>query len=319
MIALTLRRVETRLPLVVRRKYTMKWGLKRGVLRKLRLERGWTQGMVAAKSGMSVRQVKAHESRRPPKSIRNDYLIALIEVFKQKGPKHIADFDGPPEATPSLLSASSSKRPANEATVSELEQSINGGEPESNAPPTLSTLSQRSERERQIDLDDVHIEIPQGRFPLLGLNWFKLVWSRPLKYNDTRFLVVGEVDDYQGLSLPVRKTFDVDDGGKYRLVRWLDDKTFFYTTVFALKSTQADALTPVALTKGRTAMIIRVVYKEPVTRKWPGFYFYGSDKPFEFGFICEEILPTVPEIGGRGATTTAAGGEKRRSKAERTR
>src|SRR4051812_15924086 len=124
MIALTLRRLEARLPLVARRKHTMNWALKRGVLRKLRLERGWTQGMVAAKSGMSVRQVKAHESSRPPKSIRNDYLIALIEVFKQTGPKHIADFDGPPEVTPSVLSASSSRKPSNEATAFELEQTI---------------------------------------------------------------------------------------------------------------------------------------------------------------------------------------------------
>lgn len=270
------------------------------------MERGWTQAMVAARSGMSVRQIKSHESRRPPKSIRADYLLALAEVFK-KDLKQIAEFDGPPDSQPSPPSASHARKPVGEASVSELEQSINGGEPQSSAPPTLSTLSQRSERERQLRLDDVRIETSRGPLPLLGLNWFKLIWSRPLKYDGARFVIIGEIDDYQGLSLPVRKTFEVKDGGKYRLVRWLDDKTFFYTTAFAFTSEQADTLTPIALTKARTAMIVRVVYKEPVARKWPGFYFYGSDKPFEFGFLCEEILPTVPTIGAPIQKKSAGG------------
>lgn len=279
-----------------RRKYTLKWVLLRGVLRKLRMERGWTQAIVAARSGMSVRQIKSHESRRPPKSIRSDYLLALAEVFGKKDLKHIAEFDGPADSQPSPPSASHARKPSSGASVSELEDTINGGEPQNAAPPILSTLSQRSERERELGLDQVMVETPRGRLPLLGLNWFKLIWSRPLKYDGARFLIIGDIDDYQGLSLPVRKTFEVKDGGKYRFVRWLDDKTFFYTTAFAFTSEQADALTPVALTKGRAAMIVRVVYKEPIARKWPGFFFYGSDKPFEFGFICEEILPEVPRI-----------------------
>jgi transcriptional regulator with XRE-family HTH domain len=304
---------------VPRRKYSLKWVLTRGVLRKLRMERGWTQAMVAARSGMSVRQVKSHESRRPPKSIRSDYLLALAEVFK-KDLKQIAEFDGPADSQPSPPSASHARKPVGEASVSELEQSINGGEPQSTAPPTLSTLSQRSERERQVRLDDVRIETSRGPLPLLGLNWFKLIWSRPLKYDGARFVIIGDIDDYQGLSLAVRKTFDVKDGGKYRLVRWLEEKTFFYTTAFAFTSEQADTLTPIALTKARTAMIVRVVYKEPVPRKWPGFYFYGSEKPFEFGFLCEEILPSIPTIQtpkpqksttarrrARGATETSLG------------
>jgi len=110
------------------------------------------------------------------------------------------------------------------------------------------------------------------------------------------------VDDYQGLSLPVRKVFEVKDGGKYRLVRWLDETTFFYTTVFAFTSEQADTLTPIALTTTRVAMIVRVVHREPEARKWPGFFFYGSEKPFEFGFICEEIVPQLPEIRGSDGT-----------------
>jgi len=47
--------------------------------------------------------------------------------------------------------------------------------------------------------------------------------------------------------------------------------------------------------------MIRVVAKEPIARKWAGFYVYGSDKPCEFGFICADMLTTVPDIRARTA------------------
>jgi hypothetical protein len=96
------------------------------------------------------------------------------------------------------------------------------------------TLSQRADRERSLNLHEVEIATSTGtKLPVLGLTWFKRIWSRPKKYDGSQFLIIGRVDDHQGLSRPIRKQFKIDDGGKYRVVRWLDAETFFYTTVFA--------------------------------------------------------------------------------------
>jgi len=97
----------------------------------------------------------------------------------------------------------------------------------------------------------------------------------------------------------LRKTFKLDDGGKYRVVRWLDADTFFYTTVFAFSGEQADVLTPIAEAKQPAATIVRVVHKPPKGRDWPGFYFYGSDKiAFEFGFVCDTIVSDWRDLRG---------------------
>jgi transcriptional regulator with XRE-family HTH domain len=270
----------------------MPWRLKKGVLRTLRESDGLTLEQAAMKVGISSRQLKAHESRRPPRTIQLANVKAIAKAY-HKRIEHIAeqaDYRSGASLTDSYEVAAGKV-----ATTAQLEPVL---PPLSvSALPKLGTLSQRCERERELGLDDVQIDTRHGKLPLMGLNWFKLAYSRPKKHDGKQFVVIGDVDDHQGLSRPVRKVFDVDDGGKYRVVRWLDDETPFYTTIFALGEQQADELTPLASKKRRAALVIRVAYRPPKARDWRGFYWYGDEKaPLEFGFICDDILREIPAI-----------------------
>lgn len=255
-----------------------------------------SQEAAAQRIGISVRALRAHESDDPPETMRAANLHAFAKLYKVK----VEDLLEPvvPATLLRQTLAPSKPMPATIA-VPELEASINGGERTAGL-PALSTLSQRADRERSLGLHEVEIELSTGgKLPVLGLTWFKRIWSRPRKFEDARFLIVGCIDDHQGLSRPLRKTFKLEDGGKYRVVRWLDADTFFYTTVFAFSGEQADILTPIAETKQLAASVVRVVHKPPKGRDWPGFYFYGSDKiAFEFGFICETIVSDWRDLRG---------------------
>ncbi len=228
--------------------------------------------------------------------MRAGNLHAFAKLYKVK-----TDDLLDPVVTATLLrqTLTPSKEPGTATGAPELEASINGGE-RLTGPPVLSTLSQRADRERALGLHEVDVETSTGKkLPVLGLTWFKRIWSRPTKYDGAQFVIVGRVDDHQGLSRPIRKALKVTDGGKYRVVRWLDSETFFYTTVFALSGDQADVLTPIAEAKEPAATIVRVVHKPPKGREWPGFYFYGSEKiAFEFAFVCESIIADWRDLRG---------------------
>lgn len=255
----------------------MPWVIKRGIVRRLRESNGWTLEHASSKLGVSSRQLKAYESVHPPRSMQLGTLGSLARGFGV-AKTDIADwFD---RGARHLLVALPA--PVAAAPVSVL--------------PTMSTLSKRALQERKLGLDEATVRTPQGKLPLLGLSIFKLIWSRPIKYADQRFAIVGTVDDHQGLSLSVRVALDARDGGKYRVVRWLDPDTVFYTTVFATNSRDADTLTAAAQENHQVGLVVRMVHRPPADR-WRGFTFYGDDKAqFEFAFVCEEILPTPPEI-----------------------
>ena len=255
----------------------MPWAIRRGIVRRLREANGWTLDQASAKLGVSARQLRAYESLHPPRTIQLGTLSSLARGFGTQK-TDIADwYDLGSRHLLVPLPA-----PAPSASTPVL--------------PPVSTLSTRALRERQLGMDALMVRTSQGRLPLLGLSHFKLVWSRPLKYADQRFVVVGSVDDHQGLSLPVRKQLNARDGGKYRVVRWLEPDTVFYTTVFAVTSRDADALTLAAQENHAVGLVVYVAHRPPADA-WRGFSFYGSDKaPFEFAFVCEQILPELPEI-----------------------
>lgn len=255
-----------------------------------------SQDAAAQRIGISVRALRAHESDDPPETMRASTLHAVAKLYKVK----VDDLLEP--VVPAMLLRQTLSPPTGESVAKgapELEASINGGERAAGL-PALSTLSQRADRERALNLHEVEIATSAGtKLPVLGLTWFKRIWSRPKKYEGSQFLIIGRVDDHQGLSRPIRKQFKVDDGGKYRLVRWLDAETFFYTTVFAFSEEHADVLTPIAEAKELVATIVRVVHKPPKGRDWPGFYFYGSERiAFEFGFVCESIISDWRDLRG---------------------
>ena len=270
--------------------------IRRGVLRKLREAVGLSQEAAAQRIGISVRALRAQESVKPPDTMRPSNLHALAKLYKVK----VDELLEPVVAAHLLRQTLTPPQQHTAAPAApELEASINGGAGTTGL-PVLSTLSQRAERERALGLHEVEVETSAGeKLPVMGLTWFKRIWSRPAKYDGVRFAIVGLVDDHQGLSRPLRTTLKVQDGGKYRVVRWLDAETFFYTTVFALTSDQADVLTPLAETKQPAAMIVRVMCKPPKGKSWPGFYYYGSDRvAFEFGFICESIVSDWRDLHG---------------------
>lgn len=255
----------------------MPWVIKRGIVRRLREANGWTLEQASAKLGVSSRQLKTYESQHPPRSLQLGSLASLARGFGVQK-TDIADwFDiGARHLLVRLPQPTMMTAPA--------------------VLPTVSTLSKRVLRERQLGMDALTVRTPQGKLPLLGLSLFKLIWSRPMKYADQRFVVIGNVDDHQGLSMSVRKQLDARDGGKYRVVRWLEPDTVFYSTVFAVATRDADALTLAAQENQAVALVVVVAHRPP-DGAWRGFNFYGDDKtPFEFGFVCEQILPTVPEI-----------------------
>lgn len=255
----------------------MPWSIRRGVVRRLREANGWTLDQASERLGVSERQLREHESLHPPRSIQLGTLNSLARGFGVQKTE-IADWYD--RGARHLLVPLPAPVPGPPAAVL----------------PPMSTLSTRALRERQLGLDAVTVRTPQGRLPLLGLSLFKLIWSRPIKYADQRFVVVGTVDDHQGLSQAVRKQLDTRDGGKYRVVRSLEPDTVFYTTVFAAASRDADTLT-LAAQENQVVGLVVVVAHRPPADSWRGFHFFGNDKtPFEFGFVCEQILSELPEI-----------------------
>jgi len=78
----------------------------------------------------------------------------------------------------SRYNSCSSREPVGAASVSELEESINGCD---------------ADWRRRLGVGRSRVSTVQ------------LIWSRPLKYDGVRFVIIGEIADYQGLSLSVRK------------------------------------------------------------------------------------------------------------------
>jgi transcriptional regulator with XRE-family HTH domain len=260
------------------RPQTVPWVPIKGALKQAREAAGLKQEALAARAEVSVRTVKALESDKPPATMTVRTYDGLSGVLRKPVVPFARWVGG---------SSDSTDRPQEvSAEIAENREKL----------PARSTVSLLAERERTLDLHDVKVKTAGGELPLLGLNWFKRIWSRPTKHDGMRFLVAGCVDDHQGLNRSIRKKFEVHDGGKYLVVRWLEADTPYYATVFAFSSDHADALTPIAEARRSVAMIVRVQYAPPAG-DWKGFVFFGKDRTsHDFAFICDEILPDAPPI-----------------------
>jgi len=269
----------------------MPWKPIKGALRRAREARGWTGPILAARSEVSLRQIRNLESDDPPEWYRIITLDKLtVALHRQK--EHLAQYWETTTSGPSLARGGPGYEPAAPGDP-ELEQD---GAAVAGLPP-LGTLSARARLERQLGLQDLKLCTRSGTCDLLGLDKFKRVFSRPKAHDCKQFAVQGTIDDYMGISSAQARVLDAEDGMKFRVVREVAPRAPFYTTIFA-RAEHADALTEAMDSDRDVAVLVRVVHKPP-SKNWKGFYWIEADRiGRHFAFLVEEIVVGPARVSG---------------------
>jgi DNA-binding Xre family transcriptional regulator len=278
----------------------MPWAPRPADLRRLRLKRKWKPENLAAELGLTDRWVRLVEGEKHPATLQDKNVEALCDLYSCK-PEAFADwvdYPGQAKAAPEIESPPSPAAIANARLAPVAPKS----KPSASVLPKLGKLSERAKAERLLGLSDQSVTVPSGKYELLGLDKFKLCWSRPKAFDGRRFVVQGQPDDYMGLNPAAASALGADDGGKFRVYRMVADSLPFYATVFAASGAHFDALRGY-LDRGAVSLVVRVVYK-PAHGKWRGFFFYedadgisggksATRIPKEFAFVVEEIYPAA--------------------------
>jgi hypothetical protein len=257
----------------------MPWAPKAGALKFWRERRRLTKVTLAAESGISDRQIRAFESKKPPATMYESTLDAFAGVLSVRRHDLAVWVDH------GFVPAESEvHEPKIEPVAPTSAPSL----------PPLGRLSRYAKKERELGLSRQRAKTPSGEVDLLGLDWFKRCFSRPKAFDSQRFVVHGVVDEFMGIPDAAAKVIGAEPGmgAKFRVSREVAEGLPFYATVFAPTSLLADQIMEHLDDRERpTTLIARVLFAPPKA-DWKGFYiFEEAPRPREFAYVVEQIVP----------------------------
>jgi transcriptional regulator with XRE-family HTH domain len=253
------------------------WVPKADELRRLRERLAWSAELLAAKTGVSDRAIRAIESAHPPKTVRASTVAALAKALGST-PEVLATWV-------STLSAAAALPPAPPAPPVPPPSAASAGLPS-------STLAQRARLERQLGGHARRVSTPTGDYPLLGPDRLNRLYTHFLDYEDERFAVVGRIEDHRGMPEPAATVLaaTMGRGARFLMTRAVTAAVPFYATVFTVDGKHTRRLMRHYDDETTATVIVRVVVAEP-KGEWKGFFiFEKTPRPWPWALRVEEVV-----------------------------
>jgi transcriptional regulator with XRE-family HTH domain len=234
------------------------------VVRKLRLERGWTVSALAEESGLRVRSIRLIESPKAPATMHFDTVKRLAEAFGEKR-DHIAE---PREYDPDLD-----------------DDDVSG------APPK-STLAMRAARDA---MREWAATASGQRYELVRPRLLHRIQTAPGLCTDRRFAITGKVRDHRDMPAIVGRVLGSPSTvcAQFLLARRVDTGDACYSSIFTTTADQTAQMLDFAERKKTATVIARIFIKEP-ENEFKGFFFFGKkgEKPkaYKWAFVVDEVL-----------------------------
>jgi len=251
------------------------WVPKGHELRRLRERLAWSSELLAHKSGVSDRAIRAIESARPPATIRASTLTALARAL-----------GSPPEALADWVSRASggASRPAAAPAPTPTVPARAG------LPST--TLATRARLERQLGGHAQTIATGKGEVPLLGPDRLNRLYTFFKDHEGERFAVVGRVEEHRGMPPPAATVLGAEVGraGRFLVTRALTAEVPFYATVFTVDGAHTRRLLRHYEDETAATVIARLVVAEP-RHGWEGFFIFEKQpRPWPWALVVDEVL-----------------------------
>lgn len=253
----------------------MPWIPKKDALRRIREQRGFTIYMLAARVGMSERQIRKIESDNPPGAIFGSNLYALADVLG---------------CTKEELADWTARRPRRETST---EPPANTKKRSSAAnPKTLWELAEFERRMRLAEhLETPPVETPAGTFPPLTAELYAECHTQFAVYDGQRFLVVGRIEQHKPLTYASAKALDTEAGvgGRFELGRDIAYGVPFFVTVFVKTADETRRLLHLVRDDRTAAVVVRVL-AQPPKGHWKGFPSLREAEPVPFALVVDTVL-----------------------------
>jgi transcriptional regulator with XRE-family HTH domain len=236
-------------------------------LRALRELRGWTLDDLAARSGVSDRQIRAIESTRPPTTIQLRTLRDLSGALKCER-EEIATWVTPEAHTPKEVAAVAHKL------------------------PTASTLAQRAALERKARIRARTVGASDGSaVEVVGFDRLYELDAAFGEHEGRRWAVEGKVAEHRGLPTYVEPILDVQTGlgAQFLLVRKVAREPL-YLSIFTRSVEHTRRLIEAERNGEKVCAVARVVVARP-KGEWKGFFIFEKrPKPHPWALVVDELL-----------------------------
>ena len=258
----------------------MPWFPIKGIVRKLRIERGWTREELAKRAGVKPRTVRLWESDRLPRTGHDDTVRGFAAALgvAAEGVADWLDYD--PE-------------------VDDFEDAASG------APPK-STLATRAAR------DDVRewIALPTGeKLELVRPRLLHRIKTAPGLCAKARYAITGKVRDHRDMPPIVGAALGVNSlvCGQFLLLRRVHNGDVCYASPFSTAAEHTTRLLDANDGKENVTVVVRVEIKE-ADDDFKGFFFFQKrgEKPkaYKWCFVIEQVLDgEIPVYYGESGTT----------------
>jgi transcriptional regulator with XRE-family HTH domain len=236
-------------------------------LRALRELRGWTLDELAARSGVSDRQIRAIESSRPPASIQLRTLRDLSGALKCER-EEIATWVTPAPTAPKEVAAVAHKLPPS------------------------STLAQRAAQERKAKIRARTVAAGDGSpIEIVGFDRLYELDAAFGEHEGRRWAVEGKVTEHRALPPYVEPILDVKTGlGAQFLVVRKVAKEPLYLSVFTRSVEHTRQLIGAERNGEKICAVARVVVARP-KGEWKGFFIFEKrPKPHPWALVVDELL-----------------------------
>jgi hypothetical protein len=286
----------------------MAWVPKRGAVARWRVfHRMTTVELVTATKGLvKDRTIRELESNQPRPTMNDETVRALSKAFTRDGiichPEFLASWrrdDGTlQEPDPDLVDPT-------------LPRSKAPPPDESDAPTSAAAkrraLTMNAERERNIGRHRDTVELPSGKYPLIGCDWLQELENQFADHIGQTFAVAGAVTDQRAIPSKAAAILQADTGrgaAQFKIVRKASgedpdgqpDSVPLFPTVFAIRGEHGKALSRCLKEKLPVTVLVHIVTTkrkvEPGADRWEGFFFFevGRPTPKLWALIVDSVI-----------------------------
>lgn len=271
----------------------MPWFPIKHIIKKLRMERGWTRVELAKKSGVKPRTVRLYESDAIPRTGQDDTVRGFAAAF-QVPPETVADWlDYDPD-------------------VDDLD--VAGGAP---AKSTLAARAARDDLREWITLRDGQL------LELVRPRLLHRIRTAPGLCANAKYAIAGKVRDHRGMPTIVGGVLGLDTAvcGQFLFVRRVHNGDVCYASLFSATADQTARLLDAADAKEVATVVARIEIQKPKDEKFRGFAQFqkrGEKENFaKWCFVIEQVLDgDIPVT--YGAPTGSSQDADKTKKASRT-
>ena len=241
--------------------------MKRGIVRQLRDERGWTRQELAKKAGLKIRTIRKLESRTPPLTSHDDTVAGLAAALDKKKDEIAVWRDYVPDLDDAAAVAAGA--------------------------PAPSTIALRAARDEGREW--VTEPIMRLRYEMLRPRMLYRINSAPGLCFEQRFAMQGKIHDHRPMPTIVARMLGLEAPicSQFLLIRRVKGADILYASVYSTTLLMTNRLLDAADRKETVTLVVRVVVKEPKD-DFKGFFFFQKKgekpQPNKWTFVIDQIL-----------------------------